>query len=141
MKRIYLSFVIFLSMPVFVAGDTLENRFIGEFQRAHEEKDLGAMSKLVYWKGVEPQTRDSMERSFRVFFQKEIESLNLVDPTGKEVNEFKKDGKTYSTNLKVVKLLVIRYKSQDKKPQVTGMTFRLGMNAGRYFIATAAPIQ
>jgi hypothetical protein len=142
MRKLFSLLVIaFTFLPL--SWGSQEDEFISTFRQAHERKDIDAISALVYWKNVAPDRKELQLQNISSKFPSTIASIEIIEP-GNKSREFKKQGKVYRPNLKVVKVLSIKYEPQ--KPIVgqvsfSESTYPLGELNGKYVIALAVPVE
>jgi len=117
-----------------------ESDFLKAFQQAHAQKNLNAAMKLVYWEGVEPDIKKSVEDSFKDDFALEIEKLEMVAPSENQMTQYTKAGRTFKTNLDVKKVLVVNFKAQVGLAQVHNTKYLIGEKDGKYYITTAVRV-
>jgi len=120
------------------SANTPQSDFIEAFRRAHDRHDAEAMRKLFCWDGVTPEVRESAERDSYAFEEK-IVSLKMTSehPAGR-VNEFTKDGVTYTFNLPATSELVVELEPLTRGASNTNY-YPLGFKDGHYLITLMAP--
>lgn len=99
---------------------------------------------LVWWEGVDEDTRGSVRQSFRDDLTRRIASITIEGPpSDRGLATYSRNGVTYALNLPEVKRLRVQF-APDTMPGTTGSIAsisRLGWKDGRHYIATAAPTQ
>ena len=111
------------------------------FREAHEDSDLVALSRLVYWEQVDARTRSSFEKQSSADFGLEISDL-VVEPVDPDMKlEYTLEGVTYRPNLDPVGRLRVEFEpgEADGMPTTRSTSYLFGTRDGVYWIATSAP--
>jgi hypothetical protein len=118
-----------------------QSEFIAAVRRAHDQRNIEGMSKLVCWDRVPPEMRKVSEDILRNTFDDQIVSIKLTKehPAGRP-DVYVRNGVTYRFNLPVVAELVVENPPLPKEA-FSGTYYPLGVKAGRYCIAQMAPVE
>jgi hypothetical protein len=132
--------MVLVTVSLTLGWSSQEDEFISGFRKAHEKKDIEAISRLIYWNGVEPDRKELQLKDISVKLPLTITSAEIIEPKNK-TREFKRQGKVYRPNLKVVKELLIKYAPQTGPVRFTESTYPLGKLNGNYIITVSVPAQ
>jgi hypothetical protein len=112
---------------------------VEKFTSAHKSRNLDSMMSLVHWKGVTPETRASLRKSFERIAATEIKSVYVSKSIQGLTTEYVRASVRYRINLEPVGLLTIQLKSPENG--VNSTSYCVGKYASDYLIATAAPVE
>jgi len=120
--------------------DPAESQLVQAFRLAHNRQDLVAASRLFCWDGVTREIRHITERHLSESFDEPMLTVKMTDehPKGR-LDQFIKNGTTYTFNLPVVKELVVETGVISGTPQLT--YYPVGLKDGHYAIALMAPVE
>ena len=120
--------------------DPAESQLVQAFRLAHNRQDLVAASRLFCWDGVTREIRHITERHLSQSFDEPMLTVKMTDehPKGR-LDQFIKNGTTYTFNLPVVKELVVETGVNNGTPQLT--YYPVGLKDGHYAIALMAPAE
>jgi len=108
--------------------------FIERFTAAHAEKDIDAISDLVYWKNVTAEFRALYKDRFIQNFGKKIVSIKIVEADKNEVPTFTQDNVTYVANIEPAGTLKVSFRHEPYT-----LTLPVGIVEGAYYIAGMSP--
>jgi len=112
------------------------------FEDAHEDADIVALSRLVYWDRADERTRTSFEKHSSADFGLEISEV-VVEPVDPEMKlEYTLDGVTYRPNLEPAGRLRVEFEPGEAGglPTTHSTSYLFGTRDGVYWIATSAPV-
>ena len=112
------------------------------FQEAHEDADIVALSRLVYWDQVDERTRASFEKHSSADFGLEIAELAWEPVDSGMKLEYTLEGVTYRPNLEPVGRLRIQFEPGEAGglPTTRSASYLFGIRDGVYWIASSAPL-
>lgn len=116
-------------------------QLIDSFKQAHENRDMEAIRRLVYWEGVDDETRQSVESGISSDFGLPVKRIFIEELSKDEKPEYKLRGVTYRPNLEPVGRMRIEFTSPPGGQTTTeSSAYLIGVKDGSHFIATAAPV-
>lgn len=109
------------------------------YRAAHEAKNVDQALRLVCLDGSDTTTRDTLAKSFREDFEKELVSVELLPLRGNERFEFVIADRRVVPNLKVEKRLRIDFVADDDqgRPARSFTEYFVGSKDGRAMIASS----
>lgn len=108
-----------------------------DFQEAHVQGDLPALTKLVCWDGVDDFTRQSVLQSLEDDLPRSLVGVSYLPTSSSDLPTYELNGVRYIPNLAVAGQLIARFESEDTELGTT--TYLVGFKDGVPMIATAAP--
>lgn len=112
------------------------------FRQAHDHRDWEALSTLVCWDRVTPETKKLTEDLFQGSMDIPIVSIKITTehPKGRPVTlTYVRNGITYGFNRPVIAELVVENPPLPRE-EFSGSYYPLAVKDGRYCIAQMAPI-
>lgn len=110
---------------------------IEAFKKAHNNKNVDELMKLVYWGKATEQTKKGIRESLKYDINHSISNIYIGQLPDNLTTEYTLGSITYKINLKLIKELNVLYESNESG--ITRTSYLIGIRNGKYFIATAAP--
>ena len=139
---VFLLFTCFGARSGAASGPASFQELAAQFQIAHQNHDVDALRRLVYWNGVDEITGKSFERHTQADFGLAIREIVFEELSKDEVLEYTLGGVTYRPNLKPVGRMRVKFSPAKGTGQIrpTSTSYLVGIKDRTYLIVSAAPV-
>ncbi|MBI4853461.1 MAG: hypothetical protein HY819_16830 [Acidobacteria bacterium] len=129
---------LFLIKQVIIANtsEPALDKLIYDYKQAHSQKNIDAVLALYYWDGVDEKIKKSVFNNHKRYLDYKITSIRVAKAPLQEYNPFILEGKKYRTNLKVTKVLKVKFENTKTTKEVT---IPIGIKDSKYYFVTARP--
>jgi len=120
------------------------------FQQAHVQKNYQQASQLIYWEGVDAQTRAATENYYSIKYNERITGFSISNVSLNATPRGEHNGQAYELNLSPTHKIVFRYQAHEHAakntvrrgaPQKNELIMLVGKKGERYYIVMARPVK
>jgi len=110
---------------------------VERYRKAHQQSDVDSFLQLVCWDHAAEDCEEMLRFSAESDFENRVLSVAITPRKPDQLAEYMLDGTRYVTNLDVVGNLEVKMRTDEGVECTT--TYPVGIQEGRYLIATAMP--
>lgn len=139
---VFLLFACFGASSAAASSPASFQELAAQFEIAHQNQDIDALRRFVYWNGVDETTRKSFERHTQADFGLAIREIVFEKLLKDKVLEYTLGGITYRPNLRPIGRMRVKFLPAKGTGQIrpTSTSYLVGIKDGTYLIVLAAPV-